>query len=88
MTPNSSANKIGDVFYDEKNQEYLKINIAAIPDDDEANDELVKFLSKIFKIPKSKISIIRGNSSRTKSVRIDDDFTNKNYTSILRITGQ
>jgi uncharacterized protein (TIGR00251 family) len=70
VTPNSSKNKIGEVFIDEKNQEHLKINICAVPEDDKANEELIKFLSKTFKIPKSKIEILRGNSSRMKVLKI------------------
>lgn len=69
-TPNSVKNKINGVFIDEKNQEYLKVSIAAIADDGKANDELVKFLGKILKISKSKIAITRGETSRFKLVKI------------------
>ena len=70
VTPNSSKNKTGEVFIDKKNQEHLKINICAVPEDDKANEELIKFLSKTFKIPKSKIEILRGNTSRIKVLKI------------------
>ena len=70
VTPNSSKNKIGEVFIDNKNQEHLKINICAVLEDDKANEELIKFLSKTFKIPKSKIEILRGNTSRIKVLKI------------------
>lgn len=70
ITPNSSQNKIGEVFTDEKNQEYLKINICAVPEDGKANQELIKFLSKTFRIPKSKIEILRGDSSKIKVLKI------------------
>lgn len=73
VTPNSSQNKIGDVVLDEKNQEYLKVNICAVPEDDKANKELIKFLSKTFKIPKSKIEILRGNNSRMKVLKLHED---------------
>ena len=70
VTPNSSATKISGKFLDEKNQEYLKINLAAVPTDGKANDALIKFLSKFLKIPKSKIEILRGETSRIKVVKI------------------
>ncbi len=70
VTPNSSKNKTGEVFIDKKNQEHLKINICAVLEDDKANEELIKFLSKTFKIPKSKIEILRGNTSRIKVLKI------------------
>ena len=70
VTPNSSKNKIGEKIVDEKGQEYLKINVAAVPEDGKANDEVIKFLAKTLKISKSKIEILRGETSRMKVVRI------------------
>ncbi len=43
-TPNSTKSKISGKFTDEKNQEYLKINLAAVPEDGKANEELIRFL--------------------------------------------
>jgi len=72
VTPNSSQTKIAGKFIDEKNQEHLKINLAAVPEDGKANDALIKFLSKILEIPKSKIEILRGETSRMKVVKVLD----------------
>lgn len=69
-TPNSVKSKISGKFTDEKNQEYLKINLAAVPEDGKANEELIRFLSKLLNISKSKIEVIRGETSRIKVVRI------------------
>lgn len=71
-TPNSAKNKINGKFTDEKNQEYLKINLAAVPEDGKANEELIRFLSELLKIPKSKIEVIRGNVARIKVVKISE----------------
>ncbi len=70
ITPNAAQTKISGKFIDEKNQEYLKIKVAEVPEDGKANEELIKFLSKLLKIPKSKIEMIRGETSRIKVVRI------------------
>jgi hypothetical protein len=75
VTPNSSSTKISGKFVDEKNQEYLKINVAAVPEDGKANEELIKFLAKKLKISKSQIEIIRGETSRIKVARIDADIS-------------
>jgi uncharacterized protein (TIGR00251 family) len=48
----------------------LKVRIKAPPVDGEANQALVKFLSKTFKVPKSNIEIINGETSRHKRLRI------------------
>lgn len=44
----------------------LKIRIAAIPEKGEANIELVRFLSKQLGIGKSKIELVKGQTSRHK----------------------
>ncbi|MBP7709650.1 MAG: DUF167 domain-containing protein [Rickettsiales bacterium] len=76
VTPNSSQTKISGKFLDEKNQEYIKINLAAVPEDNKANEELIKFLAKTLKISKSKIEIIRGETSRIKVVKVEGDIVN------------
>ena len=73
VTPNSSQTKISGKFLDEKNQEHIKINLAAVPEDNKANIELIKFLAKTLKIPKSKIEIIRGETSRMKVIKIEGE---------------
>ena len=50
--------------------EELKVRIKAPPVDGEANQALLKFLSKTFKVPKSNIEIISGETSRHKRLRI------------------
>lgn len=85
VTPNSSRTKISGKFIDEKNQKYLKVNLAAAPEDGKANEELIKFLAKLLKIPKSKIEIMRGETSRLKTLRVD---ASCDYTAIVTQTGQ
>jgi uncharacterized protein (TIGR00251 family) len=50
--------------------EALKVTLAAPAVEGAANKELVKFLSKSFKVPKSDIEIVSGAASRTKRVRL------------------
>ncbi len=61
--PNSSKNKIAGIYDKDK----LKINIKAPAVEGAANKELIKFLSKIFKIPKSDI-VLKGENSKRKQV--------------------
>ena len=49
----------------------IKIRIKAPPVDGEANTELIRFLSRTLKIPKSFIRIATGNSSRRKHVAFE-----------------
>ena len=49
----------------------LKVKLAAPPVDGAANEELVEVLAKTFDVAKSRVRVVRGASSRTKSVEID-----------------
>src|SRR5687768_7501657 len=49
----------------------LKIKIAAPPVEGAANESLIKFLSALLGIPKSKLQILRGEGSRQKDVRVE-----------------
>ncbi len=49
----------------------LKIRLAAPPVDGEANEELIRFLSKLFDVSRAQISIRSGQTSRNKLIVID-----------------
>jgi uncharacterized protein (TIGR00251 family) len=49
----------------------LKIRLAAPPVDGEANEELIRFLAKLFGISRQKVSILSGQTSKNKLVRVD-----------------
>ena len=48
----------------------LIIALNSPPEKGKANSELVDFLARVLKVPRSTIAILRGTSSRTKTVRI------------------
>ncbi len=52
----------------------LKIKIKAPPVDGEANEELIRFLSEILKVSKSKIHLLQGVSSRQKNILVELTF--------------
>jgi uncharacterized protein len=49
----------------------LVVTLNAAPEKGKANDELINFLAREIKIPKSAIAIVRGATSRRKTVRIE-----------------
>ena len=63
VKPGSSQEKIVETAPGE-----LTVYLRAKPHDGEANDALIKVLSRHFKVPKTTISITRGTKSRTKMV--------------------
>ncbi|MCB0332482.1 MAG: YggU family protein [Bdellovibrionales bacterium] len=48
----------------------LKVTLAAPPVDGKANKELCSYLARFFGVPKRDIEIVRGESSRKKSVHV------------------
>lgn len=48
----------------------LKIRISAAPTDGKANQQLIQFLAKQFKVSKSQVSLLSGESSRDKRFMI------------------
>ncbi len=48
----------------------LEVSLAAPPVDGAANDELVRVLSRALDVPKSHVTIVRGEGSRTKLVSV------------------
>jgi len=50
----------------------LRIRIAAPPVDGAANRELIKFLSKQLKVPQAAVTLVKGNNSKHKTVRIEN----------------
>lgn len=49
----------------------LKVAVTAPPEDGRANKAVLKLLAKALKRPKSALSIVRGETSRTKLIRVE-----------------
>lgn len=64
ISPNASKNEII------KTDDGIKVKITAQPVDGKANKALIEFLSKQFKVPKTSFEIIRGETSKDKTILI------------------
>lgn len=64
ISPNASKNEII------KTEDGIKVKITAQPIDGKANKALIEYLSKQFKIPKSLFEIVKGETSKDKTVLI------------------
>jgi uncharacterized protein (TIGR00251 family) len=49
----------------------VKIRLAAPPVDGAANEELIRFVAELLKVPKSAVTITAGLTARRKTVQID-----------------
>lgn len=76
ISPNAKKNEIirdGDI---------IKVKITALPIDGKANKALVEFFAKNFKIPKTSIEILKGETSKEKTIlfkTMDEDKVNNLY---------
>jgi len=66
VVPRAKKNGIAGLLGDS-----LKIRIQAPPVDGKANKMLIKFLGDILDVPESRVSILAGESGRSKRVRIE-----------------
>jgi uncharacterized protein (TIGR00251 family) len=48
----------------------LKITITAPPVEDKANKHLIKFLAKYFGVPQNQVKIVKGETSKNKSILV------------------
>ncbi len=62
VSPNASKNEII------KTDDGIKIKITSQPVDGKANKAVVEFLSKQLKVPKSNFEIIKGQTSKDKTI--------------------
>lgn len=62
IVPNSSKNDL--IIEDE----FIKVKVTAQPIENKANKALVEFLSKRFKVPKTSIEIVKGDTSKEKTL--------------------
>jgi len=68
VTPRASKNEIVDILSDGT----VKIRLTAPPVEGQANEALVKFLSKVLDVPISSLEIVAGDTGRDKLVSIKD----------------
>ena len=51
----------------------LEVRVTAAPEKGKANKAVIELLSKYYKVPKSAITILRGEGSREKMIQILSD---------------
>lgn len=66
VQPRASQDEIVGVYGDR-----LKVRITAPPVEGKANQHLVRFLSKVFKVSRGQVSILSGESGRHKRIQVE-----------------
>ncbi len=72
VTTQASENKIYSDYVDLLNQRVISVRTTAVPENGKANQAIIKILSGYLKIPKSKMKIIKGQTSKSKIVKIEE----------------
>ncbi|MCP5560732.1 MAG: DUF167 domain-containing protein [Verrucomicrobiaceae bacterium] len=70
VTPNAKRSEFTGWGIDEKDRPLLLVRLQAPPVDGKANTELIRFLSRELGCPKGQITLLRGTSSRQKTLEI------------------
>lgn len=70
-TPKAAKNRFGSICRDNHKRPILKIYVTAPPENNQANQAIIDFLSKQFSLSKSQISFINGITSREKTLLIE-----------------
>lgn len=68
VTPNARQSAFAGWTADEKGRPVLLVKLAAPPVDGKANTELLRFLAEALGCAKSQVTLLRGASSRQKTV--------------------
>ena len=77
VVPKSSRNEILG-FVNGK----LKVKVATPPEHGKANDRLKEIISEAFDVPKSKVKILHGKTSRLKTISVES-ITKQKYEAII-----
>lgn len=71
LTPSGKKNEIKGWETNDAGERYLRVQITAAPEKGKANEALIKLLAKHYDTPKSAITLIRGETSRVKTLEIN-----------------
>ena len=66
IVPNSKKNQICGMVDADFETKALRVKVAAVPEDNKANKELIKFLSKEWRLAKSDMILLSGEKSQRK----------------------
>ena len=72
LTPKASSDDIDGWGADDKGRPVLKVRVRAAPIDGKANAALIACLAKVLDVPKSRITLVGGETARLKTLDIDE----------------
>lgn len=73
LTPGSARDGVDGFAHTADGEQHLAARVRAVPDKGKANTALCSLLAKSLGVPKSSVCLVRGATSRLKTVRIEAD---------------
>ena len=71
VTPRGGADRVDTIEVGPDGRPLVRLRVRAAPADGEANAAVVRLLAKTLNLPRSAVSIARGDTARIKTVEID-----------------
>ncbi|MFZ4596495.1 MAG: DUF167 domain-containing protein [Verrucomicrobiaceae bacterium] len=73
VTPNARKSEVTGWGTDEQGRRVLLLKLAAPAQEGKANKELIRFVAEYLDCPKSSVTLVRGDSSRTKILAVPSE---------------
>ncbi len=73
LTPKAAQNRVGDISVGVDGRDVLSVYVTTVPEDGKANEAMVRLLAKHFDVAVSRVRIVRGHTSRQKTIEILDE---------------
>ena len=71
LTPKASVERIDGWDFDAHGRRYLKVRVREAPIEGRANTALIAFLAKSLNVPKSRLTLVAGDTARLKAIEIE-----------------
>jgi len=73
LTPKAKRAGITGVEQDGEGRAYLKVAVTAAPEGGKANTALIALLAKTWRVPKSSLAVVKGETARMKELAFTGD---------------
>lgn len=73
VTPNAGRDAVEGVEFRDDGTAVLRLRVKAVPDRGKANAAVVALLAKALGLPKSRLSVVSGETARLKTIAIAGD---------------
>ena len=70
LQPKASADRLEGPGHDASGRQFLKARVRAVPEKGKANAALEKLIARALGVPRSAVTVVKGNTDRLKTVRI------------------